>query len=329
MASEGISILGIQEITVIALAPLLILLTAGQSWLHRGWHREVERIMSIQFWGLIVVSVVQWVAFETTHNDTLNIRPIAMSAVFLGAWYMGEYIAAGTGVRRIVVLGLLVTLTLSRMAFAIYLAATLVSLIARSLRVRKTARKQATGAATAFIAVAALGVGMVFVGGPLHSRSSQGDVSLKVLGVSINGEGRADFWRTLRNESIGVGFTGMGAGAAERVIADNFNDIGQPHNDYLKLWFNFGWTGLALFLGGWVVVMYRLVSALRAGGLGQDDLKPIAAAFLSGLALLVFMTTDNPIAYAPVTGQWALVVGTALGASGRTNPRQRAAAASR
>jgi hypothetical protein len=314
---RAIDSIALQEITADLLIPLVVVLAARQAWVDRRWLATVDRLMGIQFWGLLAIYAVQWTAYEVTGNDLLNIRPIAMSAVFLGAWYLGRFVMTGRDVRRLVTLGVLITVSLSRMAFAVYLLMAVIALMVRAVRNARSRRSGGLRIVVVTLLVGALGAVLLLGVGPLHSRSTTGGVSITVAGVSINGEGRADFWRVLREHSAGVGVGGLGAGAAQRVINENFTDIGQPHNDYLKLWFNSGWVGLGLFLAGWLMAARQLLRALGVRQAGSGERAAAVAALLSGLALLVFMATDNPIAYVVVTGQWALVLGTALGLAAR------------
>jgi hypothetical protein len=316
---SGFDSVGLQEITAGLLVPVSVALAAGRAWRSHDWLRLVTRVMDIQFWGLLAIFSVQGLACLATGSDLLNIRPIAMSAVFLAAWYLGRHIVVGEGILRAAVLGIVVTVSLSRMAFAIYMLLVLTALIARAVRKWHAGGSGGRNLVMAILIVVAMFV-VLLGAGPLHSRSTTGDVSIRVAGFAINGEGRAGFWRLLKENSGGVGITGRGVGAAQRIIEANFENVAQPHNDYLKLWFNLGWTGLALFVGGWLVAGWQLVKALRTGSLGERERAVAAAALLSGIAMLLFMATDNPIAYVVIAGQWGLVVGTALGLAGRPEP---------
>jgi O-antigen ligase len=92
---------------------------------------------------------------------------------------------------------------------------------------------------------------------PLQRRFEQND-GASLFGIEIGTTGRENLWGALTSRlAAGDPLIGQGAGAAQDTIAEVFVRITQPHNDYLRLLFDFGWIGLAL----WILAMIQLLAA--------------------------------------------------------------------
>lgn len=114
---------------------------------------------------------------------------------------------------------------------------------------------------------------------------------------AINMNGRMEIWSGLLEEGVRSYLIGNGFGAAHAYIISSGVGRGigiQPHNDYLKIFFNTGTFGLALFI---------LLSAMIWREIGKHTQKPSApprillAARMYMIGLLILMLTDNVIIY--------------------------------
>ena len=144
---------------------------------------------------------------------------------------------------------------------------------------------------------------------PLRDRFDQGDLSLSVGGTNINAEGRTKVWGVLWSEvpnDLLIGH-GPGAASARSILVDPAFD--HPHNDYLRILYDFGVVGLVLLV--WFAVrsarLLRRASKLSHGSL------PALAALNAGLAILIMMTTDNPLDYPFVMIPLGALIGLGLG----------------
>jgi len=146
---------------------------------------------------------------------------------------------------------------------------------------------------------------------PLHNKFFTGDLSLSAGGLTVNAEGRTQVWHVLWSEVPNAWLLGHGPGAASArsvVIEPAFD---QPHNDYLRLIYDFGVVGTALF--GWFTLrIARLLK--RAKRIGTSSIAPLAAR-TAGLAILIVMITDNPLDYPFVMIPLGALVGFGLGAA--------------
>jgi len=113
-------------------------------------------------------------------------------------------------------------------------------------------------------------------------------------GRTINTSGRTKIWRVIMEESSDSIFFGHGIGSSEDLVLNNFQTISQPHNDFLRIFFDFGILGfLVLFL---IILLFVLDGRARPNFTFANSsvfkIKTVLA-----LQLFIFMLTDNPIVY--------------------------------
>jgi len=180
-------------------------------------------------------------------------------------------------------------------------------------------------------AAAGLGLGLIVVTATLatvlavpalRERFTSGD-NASIGGVSVNTSGRSALWEALWVRLDDAPLLGHGAGAAAELVTTLFPGNRQPHNEYLRLAYDLGGIGLALFVLGSVVLLVRVARRTRSSG------HPVhAAALLALIALLASAVTDNTFIYPFATLPTAVLVGTscALGlpAPVRDRPALRA-----
>jgi O-antigen ligase len=145
---------------------------------------------------------------------------------------------------------------------------------------------------------------------PLHDRFFSGDVSLSIGGVDVNAEGRTAVWRVLWSEVPNDWVFGHGPGAASAASVQIDPTFDQPHNDYLRLIYDFGVVGMGLLAWFSLRVTRSLKRAIQHG---PPSVAPLAACY-AGLAILILMITDNPLDYPFVMIPLGTLIGLGLGA---------------
>jgi len=93
---------------------------------------------------------------------------------------------------------------------------------------------------------------------------------------------------------------GFGANASEQFVSELTEGLKHPHNDWLRIEFDYGRVGLLIFvfcLG--LQVIHALMAARTSGGATKLFLLTGAGAFVP---FCQFMLTDNVILYAPFFG---------------------------
>lgn len=118
---------------------------------------------------------------------------------------------------------------------------------------------------------------------------------------NFNTSGRTFIREEMEQEIEDSPWFGFGANASEQFVSEWTDGLlAHPHNDYLRLVFDYGYVGLFVFLG---CMILQILHAVRAGyrGVGASRLFLIvgAGAFVP---FAMFMGTDNIILYAPFFG---------------------------
>lgn len=187
--------------------------------------------------------------------------------------------------------------SLSRTALLASLVAVVIYALNRSRL--NPARTLAAGA----LGSAAL-LGLVLLYSPLADRFTQGDASLNYGGIAYNTSGRLPLWRAVFADARSHAWLGLGPGSSEAFVKETFPGIDHPHNDYLRLFHDYGLVGVSLFVVV-VLLLMRLVITHST---------PLAARrslLISTLVLLLLMTTDNVLTYAFVLWPLGLAISAA------------------
>lgn len=144
----------------------------------------------------------------------------------------------------------------------------------------------------------------------LHDRFVVNDGS-SLFGIDIGTSGRDDLWTSLMSQlNSGNVVFGHGPGAAEMYITNHFGTITQPHNDYLRLIFDFGVVGLLPWILGllllFIFALQHLTYSIRRGeDAGLAIACVLCAALIAGSALL-----DNVAIYVFMMAPVAVLFGT-------------------
>jgi O-antigen ligase len=162
-------------------------------------------------------------------------------------------------------------------------------------------------AATAFITA-------VFTYEPLYDRFFGFDRA-DVGGVAMNVSGRTKMWNVLF-ESLGDDWIfGKGIGASGNLIDQFFPDLGHPHNDFLRYYYDLGVVGLSMWLMFVLAFIWKTILNLRRSIRDAASDYPLhTAAVMALIAVSGSMFTDNSVSYSFVMFPLAIVMGCSLGA---------------
>jgi O-antigen ligase len=153
---------------------------------------------------------------------------------------------------------------------------------------------------------------------PFRDRFLVGD-SFSVGGVNLNTSGRSAIWAgTLESIREGNPWVGQGPGSAAAFVVDRFPPIMHPHNEYLRLWHDFGLIGLSLFVLGYCLLMWRALKAARHSS--PADASVHWSAFLGLSAVAAAAMTDNVLVYPFVMVPLGVLVGLSVARSAHVPP---------
>lgn len=141
---------------------------------------------------------------------------------------------------------------------------------------------------------------------PLRDRFIKGDAAYSFGGLDLNTSGRSVLWEMTLDSWQKAPLFGNGPGSASALISARFDNIGHPHNDYLRILHDFGLIGFVPFLIGLVLILRSTMR--RARSLPEPIHKAAALALLGVIGVAV---TDNVLVYPFVM----LPVGTLVGMS--------------
>jgi O-antigen ligase len=142
---------------------------------------------------------------------------------------------------------------------------------------------------------------------PFRDRFLGGDQALSLGGVALNTSGRSTLWEITTESASKAPWFGHGPGSANELISGMFDNIAHPHNDYMRLYHDFGLVGLSLFSVGIVMTFRQLWKRARHT---DDQVHWIAVIALSGVLAAAF--TDNVIVYPFVMVPLGVLIGCSL-----------------
>jgi O-Antigen ligase. len=112
--------------------------------------------------------------------------------------------------------------------------------------------------------------------------------------------GRSYIWSKMWERIDEQPLLGSGANTSESFISKLTNGLKHPHNDWLRLVFDFGYVGAVIF------ALSLLMQALHAYRMAKRTVGDISLLFYAGassiLSFILFMFTDNIILYAAFFG---------------------------
>lgn len=200
------------------------------------------------------------------------------------------------------------------MTFSLSRAATvigLVSLIFLALRGKRLKHGQLTGfflRAFAWLTMIALSSYWIIVHyAPFRDRFIAQHTTVRIGDLDFNTEGRANIWGLLLHEASDRWLLGHGVGSASQLVGETFTGLDQPHNEYLRFYFDYGVVGLALFIAGYLSLAWLTFRNAR------NTNHPLHwAAFIGLLNIALVAFTTNPFVFPWVMMSLGSLVGLSL-----------------
>jgi hypothetical protein len=172
--------------------------------------------------------------------------------------------------------------------------------------------------AVILVAICLLGL-VVFYTPRVQSKmfySGEGEMS-DVLSKDFKDTGRYYMWDLMEDEITRKPWFGHGANANEEFIYKIVMFKGQPHNDWLRLLFDYGYFGTGIFTLCMIAQVLHLLKRAKKFRDGSKILFYAGASSFVSLSLL--MITDNIIIYASFyTNLQFVILGMAYASSGAT-----------
>jgi O-antigen ligase len=143
---------------------------------------------------------------------------------------------------------------------------------------------------------------------------NQGD-NAQIAGIQINTSGRAEFWPAVFESALESPILGKGPGSvSEAVLSVNNTTGGHPHNDYLRIFHDYGILGFVLWLIGYFGILVKtLRNWISSHKHHRVEAHLHLSAFLSLLAIAIAMITDNVVVYVFSMTPLGILVGLSLG----------------
>ena len=134
--------------------------------------------------------------------------------------------------------------------------------------------------------------------------------------------GRSNMWAELGDAISKKPWLGHGANASEPFISDLTGGLTHPHNDWLRLLFDYGYLGAAAFA---LTLLAQTLHALRHAKYANGEARILLLSGASSfIPFVLFMFTDNIILYAAFFGNLQFtILGLGYGAL-RTQQEERA-----
>ncbi|GAA3813587.1 hypothetical protein GCM10022206_60170 [Streptomyces chiangmaiensis] len=259
------------------------------------WHRA-EKADVIRFIKVLVV--VGWLRVAMYGVDLLR----------LGFDAQGVYAARSFGVQAVVIAAAVIPFAAyvrgaRFLPYALFLetvlsgsrtAMTAVGLLLVFVSLCNTRRVRRLKAVVRLGALAIVGwLGLTYIPA-VHKRFFTGDLVM-VHGMAVNSSGRDFLWSLVSQHASTSPWLGFGAGSATRIVRNAIRTSGEPHNDYLRLWHDFGYIGLGLWLLGYMGIMANCWRRARRSPEGGAAPHYAAALALGGVSLI--MITGNVLIY--------------------------------
>jgi hypothetical protein len=239
-------------------------------------------LLGVSFYTFLLVREVFDYQWLETHVRSAALTTTIVGCVFLAA-FPGRWLMPLTGWGACVAI---TTLTSSRMATLALLAAFVIHPLYRALHWKLAA-----------IGVcAALSLALFYT--PTFQKhffdGGSGSVSDLASG-KVDDLGRFDRWTQAWDQAVATPLLGKGVGSVHDFVDTIWEDTNQIHNDYLRLFYEVGLAGLAVFL----TVMATQILTLRRQISEHDGIlrTGLTGAYLGLCALLITCLTDNTITY--------------------------------
>lgn len=295
---------GIQNVAVYLALIGTIALTAAQSD-----NCTADRILTSfrrNGWIIAIVYTVSLLFSGLGNSSIYGARSFALSALVVMSVTIPDAERRRSGVWLSLILACLITASESRTA-TLTAALMLVALAVRARRGRRVGSSLAIGLLL-FLAAWWL----VNFYSPIKSRFDNPGDNAVIAGIHVNTSGRSVLWELTWKDSLNNLWFGQGPGSANEFISGMFPAVGHPHNDYLRIFHDFGIVGVALWLFGFAALLIGALGRARKSRDGREWRVHISAA-LALSAVAVGMITDNVIVYIFVAMPLGVLVGASRG----------------
>jgi len=248
-------------------------------------------------------------------------RAVALLAITPVGWHLARWAHGkpGSGTRSVLWI-VTVMASLSRTATAVALVAAGLSFLAQAWTMPRRLVRQ--------LPFVGLGAGAMVVlvliyQTQFHARFLEGYNTVAVAGVEISTSGRDNIWPVVIASALKHPIVGGGLGSSQAALVEfDRENVGHPHNDYLRIWHDGGVIGLLFLLlafGRWLTVLGgQWTRAVRCNRAHQEV---HLAAFLTLTGILLAALTDNGFVYAYLMGPAGLLAGAAFGVGAAQEPR--------
>jgi O-antigen ligase len=293
----GLSFLWLDEITYLQVQAALQLgmpvLVGTLAALFVRSRPQLELLVRTYFFSLwLLVGLVGLCFLGILSSDELDPAFVAVRLLSLTAVVMGGLFMAGVQRkfgRSWLGWALCLTVTVvtgSRMASMAMLMLPILNPVTRRLLLKVVA--------VAVVGLMGVGIASTSMFQERFFYGGSGDVS-DILSGDFDSAGRFDAWPVVLDEALNYPWLGHGVGSVQVFLPTFWPEVVHPHNDYLRLFYELGVIGLALFVGivGWLLWDLRR-EVRRTSGVVQQA---FGGAWLGLAAFLLIALTDNPIVY--------------------------------
>lgn len=281
--------------SVMLIAPIVVGIAVSKSAIRRSDLLRIESILdkfSVAFFGVILLH--SGLALTGVLPEVTGLAPESTTASLFAAFFAAKYALGG---RLAVVKWIL-------FAAVPVIAVTRTAVVAAGLTLPLTfAPFPRWKRIVTLIVIAALGL-LVFHSERIQKKmfySGEGTIfDVTWDNPDLRTSGRLGIEELMTEAIKDLPWFGHGSNASEELISDIFGGLTHPHNDWLRLTYEYGYVGMLIFLG---TLMFQTAHAVRAGyrSVGVERLFLLAGAG-AFIPFAVFMRTDNIILYAAFFG---------------------------
>ncbi|MBO6560594.1 MAG: O-antigen ligase family protein [Nisaea sp.] len=288
-----VTVPGIQN-TVIIISSILAFIVAAQVAMSiRSPSRTIVRAILIAIWIPAVIYVLAIPVFGFGHTEVFAPRSLAGFLLIGIAIHCGYWRHGSRGDLWLALfLYAVVVLSLSRAAMGMGLGVFILA------QMRLNSFAGWVRLITILVTAVGLAAFLLLNFEPLKQRFFSGDLSAAVGGVQINTMGRIAAWTTVINSALEAPIVGKGPASSTEALANLHAGIEHPHNDYLRIWHDYGAIGLLLWFsafGSMMLACRQQYKRFQKWGARETSLG--AATGLAQITLLALMLTDNVLIY--------------------------------
>jgi O-antigen ligase len=152
---------------------------------------------------------------------------------------------------------------------------------------------------------------------PIRDRFNEQGDNATVGGVKVNTSGRGEAWPIAYASALESPIIGHGPGSVGKVLLERVGPaFTHPHNDYLRLFHDFGLTGLICWLMGHLALMAKTWQNWQKAERKKSPNGYVhLAGFLGLIAVAIAMISDNIIVYIFSMAPLGAIIGSSLGIS--------------